>query len=485
MDGMRADVAQALQPYSANDLLALVFLILCGLFLLAYRRTAETYFKGLSAGMLLACAAWGTTRLQSPGHPYVDWAWFWAQPLFAGALLLISLSLVSYLPLQDKARRVLKWWIVLPVAVYLGGTTMLLMLDVKVLRLWAVVVQLPAIIAPAVVAMYCERKEPGMGHFFIGASVLSLPLITLGVALSGSTTLVLRFWTGIPTVVVTVTMLTVSLLRDRRRLVDEIERRRKAEADALEANTMLERKVAERTADLQEMVEGLESFNRNISHDLRGPLGGIDMLAFVAEQHLDRGDIEAAKTQIRDISQQVRHSHGTVDALLLLAKTLEKEAHRIPVDLTQLANSSVREATLAVSSRFSGKKLPSVEVLPMAQGTADPDLMRIIWVNLVSNALKFNLDRTDVVVRLGRDPDVYGLAHFYVSDNGIGFDAGEAARAFEPFQRLRGTANVPGYGLGLNIVRRAVERQGGQVMAESAPGQGTTIRFTVPIAGKR
>jgi signal transduction histidine kinase len=205
----------------------------------------------------------------------------------------------------------------------------------------------------------------------------------------------------------------------------------------------------------------------------------------VAEQHLDRGDIEAAKTQIRDISQQVRHSHGTVDALLLLAKTLEKEAHRIPVDLTQLANSSVREATLAVSSRFSGKKLPSVEVLPMAQGTADPDLMRIIWVNLVSNALKFNLDRTDVVVRLGRDPDVYGLAHFYVSDNGIGFDAGEAARAFEPFQRLRGTANVPGYGLGLNIVRRAVERQGGQVMAESAPGQGTTIRFTVPIAGKR
>jgi methylmalonyl-CoA mutase cobalamin-binding domain/chain len=259
MDGMRADVAQALQPYSANDLLALVFLILCGLFLLAYRRTAETYFKGLSAGMLLACAAWGTTRLQSPGHPYVDWAWFWAQPLFAGALLLISLSLVSYLPLQDKARRVLKWWIVLPVAVYLGGTTMLLMLDVKVLRLWAVVVQLPAIIAPAVVAMYCERKEPGMGHFFIGASVLSLPLITLGVALSGSTTLVLRFWTGIPTVVVTVTMLTVSLLRDRRRLVDEIERRRKAEADALEANTMLERKVAELKAAAKQALADIDA----------------------------------------------------------------------------------------------------------------------------------------------------------------------------------------------------------------------------------
>jgi signal transduction histidine kinase len=468
------------QPYTANELLGLIFLIQAVLFLLVNRRTGVAHFKAMGIGMLLASVAWGTTRFQSPGKPYVDWEWLWAQPFFAGAVVAIGLALLKYLPLKPREERWLSRIVWAPVAVYLVFLMALMALDVKVLRLWAVVVQLPAIITPALAALWCDRREPRMGHAFIGLAMLSLPVMTILVAASGAQTLVLRFWTAIPTVLVTTTMLTISHLRDRKNLLAEVERRRQAELELAQANSGLERRVQERTADLRDIVDGLESFNRNISHDLRGPLGGIEVLAYVADRHIELGELDKARAQIRLISDQVRQSHSTVNALLALATTFDREVSFQSIDLNEVARAAVTEAKLAVQSRHQGRDLPDVNVAELGHVNSDKDLLRIVLVNLISNALKFNVGRPGTQVWVERPSMRTGESVILVRDNGVGFDAQDAARAFEPFQRMKAASHVPGYGLGLAIVRRAVARLGGTVSAESAPGQGTTIRIRLP-----
>jgi signal transduction histidine kinase len=493
---MREDVAAALQPYSANELLGLIFLVQAAIFLLARRRTGEPYFKGMSIGMLLAAVAWGTTRFQSPGKPYVDWAWFWAQPFFAGAVVAIGLAILDYLPLAEAERRRLRWWVWLPVTVYMVAMPLLMLAEVQVLRLWAVLVQLPAIIVPGLAAIRANRRESGMGHAFIGLTMLSLPVITVLVVLSGATTLVLRFWTAIPTVIVTLTILTVSHLRDRKNLLNEVGRRRQAEAEIAEANALLEQRVRQRTAELRDVVDGLESFNRNVSHDLRGPLGGIDMMAYTAEQLVMRGRGEEAIDEIRRIGAQVRDMQGTVDALLLLARTLKQPIRTRDLDLSAVARHAADEAVASLRAQSPGHKLARVEVGPLGHGSADADLLRIILVNLISNALKFNLGRDDVLVSIDREPlqgqpppaqprdpsspneDPAALA-LVVRDNGVGFPQEGTETAFKAFHRLDNATGTQGYGLGLSIVRRAVERQGGTILIRTAPGQGVTVRLTL------
>ena len=122
---------------------------------------------------------------------------------------------------------------------------------------------------------------------------------------------------------------------------------------------------------------------------------------------------------------------------------------------------------------------PDVNVAELGHVNSDKDL-RIVLVNLISNALKLNVDRPGTQVWVERTSMPTGGTVILVRDNGVGFDAKDAARAFEPFQRMKAASHVPGYGLGLAIVRRAVSRLGGTVSAESAPGQGTTIRIRQP-----
>jgi signal transduction histidine kinase len=472
------------QPYSANELFGLIFFIQAVLFLVVNKRTGALHFKGMGIGMLLASVAWGTTRFQSPGKPYVDWDWFWAQPFFTGAVVAIGLALLQYLPLKPQERRWLSRIIWGPILIYLAFLTLLVLLDIKVLRLWAVVVQLPAIVTPALAALLCERREPRMGHAFIGLSLLSLPVMTMLVAISGAQTLVLRFWTAIPTIIVTMTMLTISHLRDRKKLLAEVERRRHAENELASTNAELELKVQERTADLRDIVDGLESFNRNISHDLRGPLGGIEVLAFVAEQHIKTGQLDEARAQIQLISAQVRQSHSTVDALLSLATTFEHRVKPGPVNLNEVARNALQEAVLSLQSHNLGHPLPKVVLGELGQAQSDKDLLRIILVNLISNSLKFNIGQSDTRVEVTRESTTEHEVTLVISDNGVGFDGSDKTRAFEPFQRMVTSRHVPGYGLGLAIVRRAVERIGGTVRVVSAPGQGTQVSVTFPVRTK-
>jgi signal transduction histidine kinase len=473
------------QPYSANDLLAVIFLIQAMLFGHAFRKTQERFFANLAVAAVMGALAWGTTRMQMPGKPYLDWNWFWAQPFFAGFLGFSCAAMLQYLPLKDTVRRKLMWVVVLPQVIYLISGWIILFSHIEVLRLSIILIQMPTIFAAGISAIACERRDPKMGHFFIGLAILSVPAITIAVALSGATTVVLRFWTGIPAVLLTQIMLMASLLRDRQQLRAEVIQRKEAETTLEHAKRSLDLKVQERTAELKGVIHALESFNRNVSHDLRGPLGGIDMLAFGARKQLELGDVKAVSHSLQQINDQVRESQTTINTMLLLARTYGKEIQITEINLSDLVRSAAREAYLSLSSGTQSREMPEIVIGDLGFFNSDASLIRVIFVNLITNSLKFNAGRSDVTIEIARDHQEEDLLALVIQDNGIGFDSETASNIFGAFTRFTNSIHKPGFGLGLNIVKLAVERLKGKVNVNANHNKGAFFKITLPNPDKR
>ena len=183
----------------------------------------------------------------------------------------------------------------------------------------------------ALLAFERARREPGNAHGLLGVALLTLPLLPFALAAAGVDTGDLRYYTGVAVIVFGMLVLTVSLLRRHRALAREIERRTEAEAQLRDANQRLEARVAERTAHLHELVAGLESFNRGVSHDLRGPLGGMAQLARTAVDAMARGDATLATRALPLIADQCDASVKMVNAMLELARVAETPAQHVPV----------------------------------------------------------------------------------------------------------------------------------------------------------
>lgn len=478
---MSFDLDSVFQPYSANDLLAIIFFIQAILFGLAYRRTGEKFFANMAIAAVMGALAWGTTRLQMPGKPLLDWDWFWAQPFFAGFLGFSCAAMLQYLPLEESTRKRLMWFVVLPQLMYLLAGTVCLLFNIEIFRLWLILLQMPTIFATGITAMVMEKRDPKMGHFFIGVAILSVPAITFAVVFSGSTTLVLRFWTGVPAVLLTQIMLMASLLRDRQKLWAEVQQRSAAEATIELINKNLDRKVQERTAELKGIIQALESFNRNVSHDLRGPLGGIDMLAYTARKQLEDGDASGASQALRQINDQVRESQATISTMLLLARSYGQEIEITKVDLSDIARSAAREAYTSLTSGTQVQPMPELVIGELGFFHSDSSLLRIIFVNLITNAIKFNIDKSHVKVEIHRDFNQKSGLSLLIRDNGIGFNSESGMDIFEPFNRLPNSLDRPGFGLGLNIVKLAVERLRGRVQVQSAVNQGVSFNINIPV----
>ena len=471
--------------YTPNDLFGLIFLIMSGLFLLAYRRLGMTYFFWVSLSMLCASIAWGTTDYQNPGYPYVNWAWWWAQPFFVGTIVLLGVGLLTYLPYPPQWRRQLMGPLVFVPLAYLVIGTVLLIFDVQMVRLVAVWGVLPPFFTIGILSLIAEKREPWMGHGLIGLSILLIPTLTIAVSLFGFHTTILRLWTGIPLVFISLMILVISLTREQILLNQEIEKRSAIEGRLLEVNSTLERKVFERTLDLQDVIGNLETFNRNISHDLRGPLGSIDVLSHLADRMLSKGDLNGVREQLTQIGQVVRSSHATLEGLLALARKSEEGHVRERTDITRVVESCIREVLLSQGIHVDAKNTPKIIAKSLGEFDTDAKMLRIILVNLLINAVKFNRKVEELVITVGRDdtlakqPGKKGYACLYVNDNGIGIDLQNGADPFSPFQRMSRQTAVEGNGLGLNIVKQAVERQGGTVWLKSAVNQGTTVFFTL------
>jgi signal transduction histidine kinase/DNA-binding response OmpR family regulator len=241
------------------------------------------------------------------------------------------------------------------------------------------------------------------------------------------------------------------------------------------ANETLEQRVENRTAQLREMISGLESFNRAVSHDLRGPLGGIAGASRLARDYLNDGETERASQMLGLVGESAERAERLVGALLALARASasETELNRERVDTEAL----VREVVEAVSRQSSDKQV-TVTVGPLPPVDADATLLRQVFANLIANAMKFAGTVAQPQIHVGATEDADGRTVFHVRDNGVGFNEAQAQRLFRPFQRLHG-GRYEGFGLGLSIVKRIVERHQGRVWAEGRPGEGASFYFSV------
>jgi signal transduction histidine kinase len=331
-------------------------------------------------------------------------------------------------------------------------------------------------VGAAMFAFQRHRAEPGAGHALLGVVLLSLPLTPLGLRLAGVDPGWLRYFAAMPVILFGLILLTVSLLRRRRALEAEVERRTAAEHLLREANASLEQRVRERTAHLQDLIAGLEVFNRSISHDLRGPLSGIAELARLAADGLAQGDDALARRALPMIASQADVSTRLVTTLLALARLEDARLRHQWVDLEALVRDAYCEATLGAR----GQALPLLVCEGLEPVFADADLLRPALVNLLANAAKFSRDASAPEVHVSATTEGDNVV-VCVRDNGVGFDEAAALDLFQPFRRLHGT-RFEGHGLGLSIVRRAIERHGGRVWATSATGQGAAFRFVIPGA---
>jgi signal transduction histidine kinase len=464
-------------PYSVTDLIAALLWILAALYVTLHLRDREPGAGWFAAAMVLFALFIGNNERHLPTAP--TWAvatdaYGWFTILRLG-IVCLGIGLIDYVGLQGRARLLAIVGVVVPVVA-------VALLDAGIgLLQWQIsghALNLLAGVTFAVltgVALWAWRHEPGAGYGYVAASLLTVPALIIIGAIQQTPTAHLRYWAAIPILVVGLMLLTVSLMRRRRLLLDEVARRAAAERLLAEANATLEAKVQTRTRELREMVAGLESFSRQVSHDLRGPLGGIGGLVRLASNALERGDIAGAQRVLAPIGAQVGASSRLVDSLLLLARSGEATLDKVAVDLTRLTEDVATSLQIdAATSVRAGK----VQIDPLPTVQADETLLRAVLTNLIGNALKFTVDRNDAQVRISAQVE-HGVVTVMVADNGVGFEPSAAAALFEPFARLHG-GKYEGAGIGLTIVRRIVERHGGRVSATGKPGVGATFSFTLP-----
>jgi PAS domain S-box-containing protein len=260
-------------------------------------------------------------------------------------------------------------------------------------------------------------------------------------------------------------------------LIDITERRR-AEQEIRSLNIDLERRVAERTSELEIQHREMESFAYSVSHDLKAPLRGIDGYSRLLESdHADKLD-EEGRFFIAMIRKAAGHMGELIDDLLAYSRIERGRPKLAPVAAAPVVAAVVDSVAPEIAA---GAVALRSDVEPGLRVLGEQEGLVLALRNLLENAVKFTAGRPDRAIEVGARRS-QGQVLFWVRDNGPGFDMRYHDRIFEIFQRLHRAEEFEGTGVGLAIVRKAVERMQGKVWAESAKGQGAVFYIRLPAA---
>lgn len=282
---------------------------------------------------------------------------------------------------------------------------------------------------------------------------------------------VYQTWKGVGFVVMSAAVVYLLLYLASRALARDLAARAAARRKLEAANQELDARVQERTRALESANRALQMFSHAVAHDLCAPAARLRGFAQALGNAARAGDADKLTHYAARIDANARLMQEIIDGLLQLSRAERTGLERVPVDCDALVRELLQELQVPATVR--------VELAPLGIVQADRAGLRQVWTNLLSNALKYSSHAPEPVLRVA----AADLAHervFSVADNGIGFAPEEAQRLFDLFTRLPSAREFPGSGVGLMIVKRTIERQGGRVWAEGTPGRGASFSFALP-----
>jgi light-regulated signal transduction histidine kinase (bacteriophytochrome) len=238
-------------------------------------------------------------------------------------------------------------------------------------------------------------------------------------------------------------------------------------------NARLEERVAERTSELEAANREFETFSYSVSHNLRAPVRAMN--GFSEAVLDDHGNLlpEKGRNYLENIREGAKEMSVLIDDLLAFSHLIRKQLRRRKVDTRKL----VQKVLAELRRERKGRKI-DIQIVELPPCHADPTLLKQVWINLLSNALKYTRKREKAVVEIGCESS-NGDDIYFVRDNGTGFNMRYADQLFGVFQRLHRVEEYEGTGVGLAIVQRIIHRHGGQVWANAIEGEGATFYFTV------
>jgi PAS domain S-box-containing protein len=258
------------------------------------------------------------------------------------------------------------------------------------------------------------------------------------------------------------------------KIARDISTRKRADEAIRQLNAELEERVTQRTKDLAAANKELEAFSFSVSHDLRAPLRSIIGFSQIASDDYGAALPESGRRCLTTIRESAMQMNTLIDDLLTFARFTATPLQSREIDVNLLVGNVIAQLSGTLEKRQIDWHIGDLPDCP-----GDPALLRQVWMNLLSNALKYTRKKDSARIEV-RGEAQSGQVTYFVRDNGTGFDMRYAHKLFGVFQRLHRSEDYEGNGIGLALAQRIVRRHGGCLWAEAVPGQGATFYVSLP-----